>query len=177
MNKKVGKFNFKRFFAILVVVAIMVTGNLLIALAAEEVPQVRMNAKNNVTFSNIDNLDVGETMEFDIVDSEGNPAKVGIERVSRQNRAGALEWKVYYTGVVVNAHFYMIVDNNKVTSVYDDTILVIGGTFSDDSLTRTSTYGKLTFNVESVAGVLAKKCWLKGTVTGEGNLINVDWNM
>lgn len=177
MSKKAGGFNFKKIFVTLVVLAMMVTGSSLTAFAAETAPQAKMGANNTVTFSNLDNLAVNEVMEFDIVDSEGNPAKVGIQRIPNLTRASGTEWKVWYTGITINAHFYMTVDKNKVTSVYDEWILVIGGTFSDDSLTKTSTYGKLTFTGEVYGGVAAGKCWLKGTVTGSNNDIDVDWRM
>lgn len=37
--------------------------------------------------------------------------------------------------------------------------------------------GKLIFTVDAYAGVASAKCWLKGTVTGSDNAINVNWQM
>ncbi len=71
----------------------------------------------------------------------------------------------------------MTVSNTKVTHVYDDWILIIGGAYDNASLTKTSTYGKQSFKVETYAGVMAAACWLKGTVTGSGNNINLTWQM
>lgn len=71
----------------------------------------------------------------------------------------------------------MTVSGNKVTSVYDDSISVVGGTYEDEELTSTTTYGKLTFKVKSIAGIITGKCWLKGTVTGNDNKIDVTWQM
>jgi len=138
----------------------------------------KISGNNTITFSNLDSLAENESMEFDVVDSDGNPAKVGIERVSSSTlRAASTEWKVWYTGVTINAHFYMTVSDNKVTSVYDEWIGTIGGTFSDDSLTNTSQYGKLSFTVDAYAGVASFKCWLKGTVTGSDNDIDISYQM
>ena len=72
---------------------------------------------------------------------------------------------------------YMTVSNNTVTSVFDDTISVIGGTYEDDELTMTSTYGKLSFKVTSLGSIMSGKCWLKGTVTGSEDKIDVTWRM
>ena len=136
------------------------------------------NAVNSIMFSNINNLDVGDSLEYQITDKDGNPATIGIECVASTSGEKATKThKVYYTGVTINCRFYMKVSNNKVTSVYDDWIMIIGGTYSNDVLTKTTTYGKLSFKVTAVSGLAAAKCWLKGTVTGSGNAINVTWSM
>lgn len=145
-------------------------------------PSVKMTAENEVSFSNLENLKPGEHVEFIITDQNGEPATIGIERIRTHNddaltRASGDSWKVYYTGGIVNCHFYMTVTNNRVTSVYDDWILIVGGTYSDKSLTKTSTYGKLSFKAEAYSGIMAGSCWLKGTVTGSGNTVNVTWQM
>lgn len=155
------------------------------AFAAEapaEMPSIVMPANNELSFSNLENVKSGERIEFPITDAKGKPATVGIERVDLSSdgittQASSNSWKVYYTGIAINAHFYMTVTNNKVTNVYDDWILIIGGTYDHSSLIKTSTYGKLSFKVEAYAGILAASCWLKGTVTGRGNNINVTWQM
>ncbi|ANU47806.1 hypothetical protein ADH76_18450 [Enterocloster clostridioformis] len=170
-------FRVKRVLATILAMALMITAGSFSAFAASPAPEAKLTGINTITFSNLDSLAVNETMEFDVVDSEGNPAKVGIQRLSDSTRASGTEWKVWYTGVTINAHFYMTVSNNKVTSVYDEWIMILGGTFSDDSLSKSSTYGKLTFTVDAYAGVAAFKCWLKGTVTGSDNDIDVTWQM
>ena len=71
----------------------------------------------------------------------------------------------------------MTVSNNKVTSVYDDTIMIIAGTYDNDILTKSSTYGKLEFKVELFNANLTKKCWLKGTVTGSNNEVIATWDI
>lgn len=156
------------------------------AFAAEtEKTQAIKVSDNSVTFTNVDKLKLNESVEYQIVDRKGNPATVGIEKIaetkavtgSLAKAVAANTVKVWYTGVTINAHFYMTVSNNRVTSVYDDWILIIGGTYSNDSLTRTSTYGKLSFTVNAYGGIMAAKCWLKGTVTGSGNNVNATWQM
>ena len=141
-----------------------------------------MTANKEVTFSNLENVKSGECVEFNTTDADGNPAVIGIELVSFPGRGFATQaasktWKVYYTGGLINCYFYMAVSNNKVTSVYDDWILIIGGIYDNASLTRTSTYGKLTFRLEAYAGVMSSTCWLKGIVTGSDNNISVTWEM
>ena len=128
-------------------------------------PSVKMTAENEVSFSNLENLKPGEHIEFIITDQNGEPATIGIERIRTHNddaltRASGDSWKVYYTGGIVNCHF-----------------LIVGGTYSDKSLTKTSTYGKLSFKAEAYSGIMAGSCWLKGTVTGSGNTVNVTWQM
>lgn len=168
----------KRVVALLLTVITVMGGTSLSAFAAEkEEPSAKLKSDNTISFTGLSELDVNESIEYEITDSNGDPATVGIERVASRTRASGKEWKIWYTGVTINAHFYMTVSNNKVTSVYDKWILVIGGTFNSESLTRTSTYGKLSFNVEAYAGVLAGTCWLKGTVTGSGNNVDVTWSM
>lgn len=132
-----------------------------------------------VSFSNLAQMDVNEKLEENIIDSNGNPAVVGIEKVaeSRSSNSTGSTWRVWFNGVTINAEFYMTVSGNKVTSVYDDTISVIGGTYEDDELVMTSTYGKLSFKATSLAGIVSAKCWLKGTVTGSDDKIDVTWQM
>lgn len=172
MSKK-----FNRILATLLIMTLVITANSFSVLAAEMSPKAELTANNTVTFSNLDCLEVNETMEFNVTDSEGNPAKIGIQRMPEITRASGTEWKVWYTSGVITAQFYMTVSDNKVTSVYDEWIVVVGGTFSDDSLTKTSTYGKLSFTVDSLYGIASFKCWLKGTVTGNNNEIDVTWQM
>lgn len=71
----------------------------------------------------------------------------------------------------------MTVTNNVVTNVYDEWILIIGGTFSGNALTKTSTYGKLQFNASPYGGLFTYLCWLKGTVTGSNNEVTVNYQM
>jgi len=145
-------------------------------------PSVERMAENELSFSNLENLKPGEHIEFTITDQNGKPATIGIECIGTKpddiaSRATSNSWKVYYTGAIINCRFYMTVTSNRVTSVYDDWVMIVGGTYSDKSLTKTSTYGKLSFKVEAYAGIMASSCWLKGTVTGSGNNINVTWQM
>lgn len=136
-------------------------------------------SENSVTFCDLDKLNVNQGMVQRVLDSHGNEAIVGIERVAMEkfaHRTGTT-WRVWFNGVTINAEFYMTVSNNKVTSVYDDSISVIGGTYEEETLTSTATYGKLTFKVKSIAGIMAGKCWLKGTVTGSDDKIDVTWQM
>ena len=141
---------------------------------------------SSILFENIEYMKDNQIVEYQIIGSDGNLATVGIEKISTNpsNALGLLKAgsstntvKVWYTGATINAHFYMDVKNNKVTRVYDDWILVIGGTYDNESLTKTSSYGKLTFRVNAYGGVMSAKCWLKGTVTGSGNNVSVTWQM
>lgn len=132
-----------------------------------------------VTFSDFTQLAENQRLEKSVIDSNGNMAVVGIERVAdgRSCYNTGSTWRVWFTGVTINAEFYMTVSNDAVTSVYDDSISVIGGTYEDDELTMTSTYGKLSFKVTSLGSIMSGKCWLKGTVTGSENKIDVTWRM
>lgn len=111
-------------------------------------------------------------------DENGREATVGIEALSPRGRGAnaGLVHRVWYTSIAVRAEFYMTVSGNRVTSVYDDSISTTGCTYSGDNLTMTSAYGKLSFNI-STSGLMTKKCWLQGTVTGSDDEITVDWDM
>lgn len=162
---------------LLVTVTIMTSTSLGVLAEPLNQASAEQTSEHSVSFKGLSNLKVNENITYTVTDENGQPATVGIECVAASARAGWTEWKVWYTGLTVNAHFYMKVSNNKVTSVYDPWILTIGGTYSDDSLTRTSTYGKLSFKVEAYASLAAMSCWLKGTVTGSNDDIGVTWCM
>lgn len=132
-----------------------------------------------VSFSDLARLDVNESVEQSVIDFNGNRAVVGVEKMSDNRSLYTVDstWRVWFAGVTINAEFYMTVSENKVTSVFDDTISVIGGKYEDDELTMTSAYGKLDFKATSLAGIMSAKCWLKGTVTGSDNEIDVTWKM
>lgn len=147
------------------------------ASAMENEAEASQNADNHVVFSNLSQLARGESIQYTAVEPDGTSAVVGIRRAPGYTRAGGQSWQVWYKGVNGSAEFYMDVSNNKVTAVYDYSISLLGGTYSDASLTKTSTYGKLTFNYKSLAGIVSGTCWLKGTVTGEDDQIEVTWQM
>lgn len=138
-----------------------------------------------IRFSGLSALAVGESCQKTIVDAEGNELTIGIKRAAGtepgkgQLRASSGEqvWQVWYSALVVRAEFYMTVSNDRVTSVYDDTISIVGGSYSNARLTKTSTYGKLSFTVTGVMGITSSSCWLKGTVTGENDEIEMTWQM
>lgn len=171
------KIKIKKFIATTLALAFALIGTSVSAFAAEPTPVARIAGNNTVVFSNIETMQVNETVEFEVTDAQGQPATIGLQRMPSTARADGTEWKVWYTGVTINAHFYMTVSNNKVTSVYDEWIMTLGGTFSNENLTKTSTTGKLSFTVDAYAGVASFKCWLKGTVTGSNNDININWQM
>lgn len=173
-----------RFFSTLLAFMVVLSLGATSAFAAEQPPQAISSVDGSVTFSNLDNMKIGDVLEYDVIDRNGDPATISIERVGlhgnnkeEAGKATSTAWKVSYTGVVINCRFYMTVSNNKVTSVYDDWILIIGGSYDNASLTKTSTYGKLSFKVTAYAGIMSAKCWLKGTVTGSGNDITVSYQM
>ena len=132
--------------------------------------------KNHITFSGLAQLEPGDFIQCE-VETDRGPAVVGIARVRGHSRAGGETWRVWYNGIIASVEFYMDVANNKVTSVYDDSISIFGGTYEDAALTKTSTYGKLTFTYKSIGGITASTCWLKGTVTGTNDEIDVTWKM
>ena len=149
-------------------------------------PTARSEGINQITFSHLDKVEVGESIEYEVTDSNGEPAAISIERVDYQATENTLlksatdaprTWKVSYTGATINCHFYMTVSNNKVTSVYDEWILTVGFTYSDASLTKTSTYGKRSFTATIYGDFASLSCWLKGTVTGTDKDITVTYSM
>lgn len=163
----------KKFLSLVLAAVLSVTLLAQNAFAAEQPPRY---GKNSVTFSNLSSVAPDSCLTFDVKDSNGNPATVGIERAPRSRSAGET-WRVWFNGISINAEFYMTVSNNRVTSVFDDRIVIVGGSYDNDVLTKTSTYGKLTFDYTSLGSILSSSCWLKGTVTGSDDEITVDWQM
>lgn len=141
--------------------------------------------ENHLIFSDLSALAPNEGIQQTTIDSNGNEAVVGVQKVASCNPAGSSTrtaaagetWQVWYRGLTIYAEFYMTVSNNKVISVDDSSISMSLGSFSDKSLTKTATYGKLSFNVSGIAGMSNSACWLKGTVTGEDDQIDVTWRM
>jgi len=162
--------------SIMMITVLLIIATSLSAFAADPVPQARLNADNSITFSNLDNVAANESVEFKMIDNAGNAVKVGVTLVASEAKAGKV-WKAWYTSGIISASFYMNVDNNKVTSVYDERVTYIGGTISNISLTKASTYGKLSFKITVFPGVASSLCWLKGTTTGSNNNITVSWSM
>lgn len=145
--------------------------------AMDDPPEELEQNTNQIVFCGLSQLDVGESFQRAIEGADGNEALVGIERVRGYARSGGETWRVWYSAIGTNVEFYMTVSNNKVTSVYDYSISLLGATYSDASLTNTQTYGKLTFQYKSIAGIISSTCWLKGTVTGVDDQIEVTWQM
>lgn len=147
------------------------------ALAAERQPNAFRSGKEGVTFSGLLLLESGESIAYETTGPDGSKAVIGITRVENHMRTVGEVWQVWYTWLANHVEFYMTVNDNKVTSVYDYSISLIGSTYEDARLTKTTTYGKLTFEQISLGGLAASTCWLKGTVTGKNNDIDVTWQM
>lgn len=164
----------KKFSSIILAVILCVSTQLSVFAATPETKAI-MHEKG-VTFCNVGELDVGKSFSVEIVDCDGNPAQVGIELVSISSRASVTTWRVWFVGVILNAEFYMDISNNKVISVRDYQITTIAATYENPILTHTTTYGRLSFDVTGF-DIISKTCWLKGTVTGSNDDIDVTWSM
>ena len=149
------------------------------AAAAQGQPNTKSTGKNHVTFTNISQLAPNESIQYTVLDENGMEATVGIEAMTPRGRQanGGLVHRVWYSGVTIKAEFYMTVSGDRVTSVYNDSITIVAGSYSDEDLTKTSTYGRLSFKMTSIGNLMTKKCWLQGTVTGSDDAIDVDWDM
>lgn len=147
------------------------------ALAAEQKPDAAKSGTDHVLFVGLSSLGPGESIEYETVGPDGEKAVVGIERAGIRARSAGTNWRVWYTWLTTHIEFYMTVSNNKVTAVYDYSISLHDSSYEDASLTKTSTYGKLTFKHIPFGGFSASTCWLKGTVTGENDEIEVTWQM
>lgn len=147
------------------------------ALAADNQQETRQYAEDHVSFHGISQMEAGECRQYAVNTADGEEAVVGIEKLPRHTRAGGETWRVWYKALGTDVEFYMTVSNNRVTSVYDYSISLVAASYEDAALTKTSTYGKLTFTYKSIGGLAASTCWLKGTVTGENDEIDVTWQM
>ncbi len=157
----------------------------LTAAASAAQPEAVSAEAASVSFTCLDHLSEGEKAEYRTVDASGSEVAVSLEKIAAAGLADRIErgvitsetWKVSYDSFAIKAEFNMTVSNNRVTSVYDDWISIIGGTHSNVSLTKTNTYGKLSFDVRAIAGLMSGSCWLKGEVTGSDDQITITWEM
>lgn len=87
-----------------------------------EGPTAREAGTNQVTFSQLDKVKVGESIEYEVTDSNGEPAVISIERVDNRMAGNTLlrsatddprAWKVSFTNAIINCHFYMTVSKIK----------------------------------------------------------------
>ncbi|HAQ41387.1 MAG TPA: Tat pathway signal sequence [Clostridiales bacterium] len=162
----------KRILGALMAAAILIC-SFVPAYAAETNNAALKTAVGTVNFKDLEN---NPNQSYTGIDKNGDEYTVTIEKVDSLNRASANSWKVSLTGVIINCYFYMTVTDNKCTSVYDKWIMVIGGTYDNATLSKASSYGKLEFDV-TTAGIFQTTCWLKGTVTGSDNEIDVSFQM
>ncbi len=141
------------------------------------VAAAEVDTQSKVVFSDISLLEAGERMEYTVISSDGGEAVIGIENIPVYTADDSAKWRIWYRGLSIYAEFYMTVTNNRVTSVSDYSISITGGSYENEELTKTTTYGKLTFKSKSIAGIVTKTCWLKGSVTGSDDKITVNWDM
>lgn len=132
--------------------------------------------EHRVTFS-LSRLEEEGRLQYTVIEPDGSEATVGIEKIQTLARAAGQTWRVWYTWLTNSVEFYMTVSDNKVTSVYDEMISITGGSYSNVKLTKTTAYGKLSFTASAIGGLVSRDCWLKGTVTGENDEIDVTWSM
>lgn len=130
-----------------------------------------------VTFTDVSQIAIGGYVQRTILDADGEEVSVRLEKAAQYGRAGGETWLVQYKKLGATVQFYMTVSSNKVTSVYDYYISIFGASYDDPDLSKTPTYGKLTFTLKSIGGISASTCWLKGEVTGKDDEINVTWQM
>ena len=96
-----GKLNVKKMMKLgmlIMAMVMMFTVNDVSASAAEMLNRGEQTEANLVTFSRINELEINESIEYAVLDSEGNPAIVGIQSVESKARAGERIWRVYYAG-------------------------------------------------------------------------------
>lgn len=129
-----------------------------------------------IVIPSLEQLAPNETASYTIEETGGSKAVIEVKKISSSRAAGD-EVLVRYSGLSNRAEFYMTISNNRVTDAYDYTISLTGGSYENESLTHTATYGKLSFKAVSLGGLISKSCWLKGTVTGKNNEFTVDWQM
>lgn len=163
----------KSLFSTLLAMAIIISTNIPVLAAAPNTEEITGTTEGSVVFKY---LDENSEQSYTGIDANGEEYTVAIEEVKSLTRAATRTWKIWYVSGVVNCHFYMDVSNNKCTSVYDRYIATFGCNYSGATLSRTSTYGKLLFDV-SLQNILQGTCWLKGTVTGSYNEVSVSWSM
>ena len=145
------------------------------------IPRGVVNTDGAIQFKGLNQLCAGQILTVETTDRDGNPATMSIRLPENNEYDGPIggggstskTWEVSFYGAVINARFYITVTDNVVTDVYDEWVLIVGGTHSDLELEKTNTYGKLSFNLQVYGGVMGSHCWLKATVTGSGNEVTI----
>lgn len=136
---------------------------------------VSINSDGSITFSHLDSLH-NDVISYALIDGNGENVVVSLRKV---NTARSLQssstWEVSYSGMTLDCSFYMTVNNNSVTSVYNKKINIKIGSYSNDQLSKTSEEGRLDFTYTFT--MFSSACWLKGTVTGSDNDITVSYSM
>lgn len=153
---------------------------------ANEGPRAALAGENTVVFTGVQTLAVGEGLSLNVVDADGSLATISVEKaapaLAAPHAAGPLaasaseRFKVSYVSGVINCGFYMTVANNSVQDVSDDWITLVGGSYTSRSLSKTSSYGLLSFKANFL-NIVKPECWLKGTVTGSNNQIQITYQM
>lgn len=147
---------------------------------AAETPAAALSDHPYTRIVDLSALAPNESVQWTVMDEDGRRAVVGVTVVTAEHAARSTDSKevrVWYSGYGSAVEFYMTVSNNKVTDVYGESISLTGVSYQDVSLTHTSTYGKLSFSTSSLGGLIKGNCWLKGTVTGTNNEVEVTWKM
>lgn len=163
--------------------AMMCTISTQTAYALEDVETVQSASyvieDDSVTFSDLDQLAINESMVATILDSRGEEVQIGITPLPQTTWSNSQSYRVWYFSGLVNAEFYMTVTNNQVTAVFDRNITSVGGVYSEPRLTinSTKTRGQLDFTFTAVGNILKGDCWLRGEVTGANNKITVTHKM
>ena len=75
----------KRIISVILMIAMIFSFGVTSALAADAdrtEPTAKLEGINQITFSHLEEVGVGESVEYEVTDSHGNPAVISIERVA-----------------------------------------------------------------------------------------------
>lgn len=140
------------------------------AFAATEAPYASEN-NGTTTFHNLDQLKDNESVTHEFLDCNGNPASISIKRIPATARSSA-SWLISLDSISVDAEYYVDVTNNKIVNARDWAIYTFVYDYSDVDLMYTSSYARLSFKT-SMSGVYNGTCWLKATIRGTNNEVDV----
>ncbi|TPF86999.1 hypothetical protein BW13_01740 [Bifidobacterium sp. UTCIF-37] len=138
--------------------------------AAEIQPTAVAGEDGSVIFKGLDQLKPGEKLEYVTTTNSGDTVTIGIENATTAR--STKRWKIYREWLAFYDGYYINVSNNKITSADSWWVNLVGGTYSDRTLTHTSTMAEQKYSY-SIQGWYSGTAWLRADVTGSDNNVRV----
>lgn len=138
--------------------------------AAEVKPTAVAAEDGSIIFEGLDQLKPGEKLEYVTTTDSGDTVTIGIENATTAR--ATKRWKIYREWLVFYDGYYINMSNNRITGADSWWVNLIGGTYSDRTLTHTATTAEQKYTY-SLQGWISGTAWLRADVTGSDNNVKV----